>query len=70
MDYVDDHTIGITAILGITYTGTYDDVKKLDQLVEAYNQEHPKMPSAFTWTARRAPWWPPSWTPTWSGTSA
>ena len=44
MDYVDDHTIGITAILGITYTGTYDDVKKLDQLVEAYNQEHPKMP--------------------------
>ena len=44
MDYVDDHTIGITAILGITYTGKYDDVKKLDELVEAYNQEHPKLP--------------------------
>ena len=44
MDYVDDHTIGITAILGITYTGKFDDVKKLDELVEAYNQEHPKLP--------------------------
>ena len=48
MDYVDDHTIGITAILGITYTGKFDDVQKLDELVEAYNQEHPKLPSAFT----------------------
>lgn len=44
MNYVDDHTIGITAILGITYTGKFDDVKKLDELVEAYNQEHPKLP--------------------------
>ena len=44
MDYVDDHTIGITAILGITYTGKFDDVQKLDELVEAYNQEHPKLP--------------------------
>lgn len=44
MDYVDDYTIGITAILGITYTGKFDDVKKLDELVEAYNREHPKLP--------------------------
>lgn len=44
MDYVDDYTIGITAILGITYTGKFDDVKKLDELVEAYNKEHPKLP--------------------------
>ena len=44
MDYVDDHTIGIAAILGITYTGKFDDVQKLDELVEAYNQEHPKLP--------------------------
>ena len=44
MDYVDDHTIGITAILGITYTGKYDDVAKLDELVEAYNEKHPKLP--------------------------
>ncbi|MEG0324447.1 MAG: glutamate decarboxylase, partial [Raoultibacter sp.] len=44
MDYVDEYTIGITAILGITYTGKYDDVKALDGLVETYNQAHPKMP--------------------------
>ena len=65
MDYVDDHTIGITAILGITYTGKYDDVQKLDELVEAYNERASRScPSAFTWTARRAPWWPRSWNPT------
>lgn len=44
MDYVDEYTIGITAILGITYTGKYDDVEALDGLVETYNQAHPKMP--------------------------
>lgn len=38
MSYVDEYTIGIVAIMGITYTGKYDDVEKLDQLVEAYNQ--------------------------------
>jgi len=40
MDYVDEYTIGIVGILGITYTGKFDDIKKLDELVEAYNQEH------------------------------
>ncbi len=44
MDYVDDHTIGIAAILGITYTGRFDDVEKLDKLVEAYNEKHPDLP--------------------------
>ncbi len=34
----DDHTIGISAILGITYTGRYDDVEGLDAAVEKYNQ--------------------------------
>ncbi len=38
MSYVDDHTIGIVAILGITYTGRYDDVEALDKVVEAYNK--------------------------------
>ncbi|WKY48782.1 glutamate decarboxylase [Eubacteriaceae bacterium ES3] len=38
MDYVDDYTIGIVAIMGITYTGKYDDVKRLNELVEEYNQ--------------------------------
>ena len=39
MDYVDDYTIGIVGILGITYTGKYDDIKALDQKVETFNRE-------------------------------
>ena len=38
MDYVDDYTIGIVGILGITYTGKFDDIKKLDKLVEKHNK--------------------------------
>lgn len=38
MDYVDEYTIGIVGIMGITYTGRYDDIKKLDSLVEEYNK--------------------------------
>lgn len=38
MDYVDDYTIGIVGILGITYTGKFDDIKGLDQLVGEYNK--------------------------------
>ncbi len=38
MDYVDEYTIGIVGILGITYTGKFDDIKKLDELVEEYNK--------------------------------
>lgn len=38
MDYVDEYTIGIVGILGITYTGRYDDIKGLNELVEQYNQ--------------------------------
>lgn len=44
MDYIDDYTIGVVAILGITYTGKYDDVKALDKLVEEYNQNHKNLP--------------------------
>ncbi|MHC5230163.1 glutamate decarboxylase, partial [Enterococcus sp. LJL99] len=40
MDYVDDYTIGIVGILGITYTGKYDDIKALDEKVEAYNRQN------------------------------
>ncbi|EOT48598.1 MULTISPECIES: glutamate decarboxylase [Enterococcus] len=39
MDYVDEYTIGIVGILGITYTGKYDDIKALNDKVEAFNQE-------------------------------
>lgn len=38
MDYIDDYTIGIVGILGITYTGKFDDIEKLDELVEEYNK--------------------------------
>lgn len=40
MDYVDEYTIGIVGILGITYTGEFDDIEALDQLVEKYNETH------------------------------
>ena len=40
MDYVDEYTIGIVGILGITYTGKFDDIKKLDGLVEEYNKKN------------------------------
>ena len=38
IDYVDDHTIGVVAILGITYTGRYDDVAALDAALQKYNK--------------------------------
>lgn len=44
MDHVDDCTIGVVAILGITYTGKYDDVCALDGLVDEYNKGHPSLP--------------------------
>ena len=44
MNYVDDYTIGVVAILGITYTGKYDDVCTLDKLVGSYNRNHPSLP--------------------------
>jgi len=39
MSYVDDYTIGIVGIMGVTYTGKFDDVEKLDELVEKYNKK-------------------------------
>lgn len=39
MDYVDEYTIGIVGILGITYTGKFDDIKALDALVEEHNSK-------------------------------
>lgn len=38
LDYVDDYTIGVVGILGITYTGKYDDIKDLDKKLEEYNK--------------------------------
>lgn len=39
MDYVDEYTIGVVGIMGITYTGRYDDIKALDNLIEEYNKQ-------------------------------
>lgn len=38
-DYLDEYTIGVVGILGITYTGRYDDIEALDQKLEIYNQQ-------------------------------
>ncbi|MGL5615439.1 MAG: glutamate decarboxylase [Sarcina sp.] len=42
LDYVDDYTIGIVGILGITYTGKFDDIEALDKVVEEYNSKTEK----------------------------
>lgn len=38
MKYVDDHTICVVCLLGITYTGRYDDVKGVDAALTEYNK--------------------------------
>ncbi|KGF76216.1 glutamate decarboxylase [Lactococcus lactis] len=40
LDYVDEYTIGIVGILGITYTGKYDNIKDLDNKVEEFNKKN------------------------------
>lgn len=35
---IDSNTIGLVGILGVTYTGMYDDIEYLDKLLTAYNQ--------------------------------
>lgn len=40
LEFVDDYTIGVVAIMGITYTGKYDDVEGLNNLLEEYNNSH------------------------------
>ena len=43
-DYVDDYTIGIVGIQGTTYSGDYDNIKKLSAMVEQFNKEHKERP--------------------------
>lgn len=38
--YIDEYTIGVVAILGITYTGLYDDVAGIDKVLTEYNKAH------------------------------
>ena len=40
MGLVDEYTIGIVGIMGNTYTGAYDDIKRLDDRVAEYNKTH------------------------------
>lgn len=44
MDYVDENTIGVVSIEGITYTGGLDNTQKLNELLEEYNQTHTQLP--------------------------
>jgi glutamate decarboxylase len=37
-EYLDDYTIGVVGILGITYTGQYDDIEALDAKLTEYNK--------------------------------
>lgn len=37
IDLIDEYTIGVVGILGITYTGKFDDIAALDQRIEVYN---------------------------------
>lgn len=38
LDYVDEYTIGVVGIMGITYTGRYDDIKAMDAKLQEYNK--------------------------------
>ena len=44
MDYVDENTIGVVSIEGITYTGGLDNTQKLNELLEEYNKTHTQLP--------------------------
>ncbi len=38
LEYVDDYTIGVVGIMGITYTGEYDNIEALDKVLSEYNK--------------------------------
>lgn len=38
IDAIDQNTIGLVGILGVTYTGLYDNIYELDRLLKIYNQ--------------------------------
>ncbi len=40
MERVDENTIGVIPILGTTYTGEFEPIKEIHDLVVAYNAEH------------------------------
>lgn len=38
LDYIDEYTIGVVGILGITYTGKFDNIEELDRVLTKYNE--------------------------------
>lgn len=39
IDAIDEFTIGVVGILGVTYTGMYDNIELLDQQLASYNKD-------------------------------
>src|ERR1700710_270838 len=39
MEYIDENTIGVYVILGSTYTGHYEPVKEMSDLLDEYEQK-------------------------------
>lgn len=39
IDAIDEYTIGVVGILGITYTGKFDDIKDLNDRLDVYNEK-------------------------------
>lgn len=37
-EYLDEYTIGVVGILGITYTGAFDDMEEMDRILTQYNE--------------------------------
>jgi len=40
LNYCDENTIGIVGILGITYTGKFDNIEKLNEVINIYNTKY------------------------------
>lgn len=39
LESVDEYTIGVVGILGITYTGAFDDIQEMDRVLTEYNRK-------------------------------
>ena len=65
----DENTIGVVAILGSTFDGSYEPVQEICAALDDLQASAPAWTSRCTSTAPPAPWSRRSSTPTWSGTS-
>ena len=53
MEYVDENTIGVFVILGSTYTGHYEPVKEMSELLDEYEERT----GHFVPIHGEFPWW-------------